>query len=146
MHWAHEEDAARVARGGEVGSSVVAALVDEEVKKEEDEESPEGEELLLLLLVVASLSDGRGAGGSWPGPSGIIVLFVKQVHLQKVGAPGLISGVSRRKYTRRGGLGRECTVRSFIPALTAAKKKSIAKSKRRCIRAILTQTNSVFRM
>jgi hypothetical protein len=39
-----------------------------------------------------SFGGGGDGGGAWLGPRGIMVLFLKQVHLQKVGAAERQSG------------------------------------------------------
>lgn len=38
--------------------------------------------------VVASFGGAGEGGGAWLGPRGMMVLFLKQVHLQNVGAAG----------------------------------------------------------
>ena len=67
MHCEHDEEAARRCcwemEDCEVGDDVEAAVVVE----------------------VGLAGRGEG-GGAWLGPRGIMVLFLKQVHLQKVGA------------------------------------------------------------
>lgn len=48
---------------------------------------------VAVVVVVVGLGAGGGAGGgSWPGPNGMMVLFLKQVHLQNVG--GAVSVLS----------------------------------------------------
>jgi hypothetical protein len=59
LHWEQEEEAARRW----------------EMEAWSEEVDVEGEKVSL-----------GGGGGPWLGPRGIMVLFLKQVHLQKVGA------------------------------------------------------------
>jgi hypothetical protein len=69
LHCEHEEEAAR-GRCWEMGDSEEEEVFEEEVD--------------------VSFGGGGGCGGdgggAWLGPRGIMVLFLKQVHLQNVGA------------------------------------------------------------